>query len=188
MLAGGPTAVGSGTLGGGEGFLYGRRSLARRLVISWPLSNSHIPMTSGGVIIQPEVVVFSWQLLRRRLPTRENLAKRGIIDNGPDTKCVWCPLASESEGHLFGGCNFASIIWHKVFRWFGWDPVVPSDPLDIFQKFCVGSGNGQRIKGLLAVWHSVVWSIWRARNELIFNAIDPVIDDVFDGIIRQSWK
>jgi hypothetical protein len=66
--------------------------------------------------------------------------------------------------------------------------VVPRDPLDIFQKFSVGKGNGKRLKGLLSVWHVVVWSIWKARNDLIFNSFVSAIDEVFDGIIRQSWN
>ncbi|GAU29855.1 hypothetical protein TSUD_379450 [Trifolium subterraneum] len=108
-----------------------------------------------------KVVVFSWQLLRRRLPTRENLGKRGICDNGTDSNCVLCPLELESEGHLFCGCAFASTLWTKIFKWFGLGLVVPSDPLDIFHKFSVGSGKGKRLKGFLAVWHAVVWAIWR---------------------------
>ncbi|MCH90264.1 ribonuclease H protein, partial [Trifolium medium] len=81
-----------------------------------------------------KVIVFSWQLLLRQLPTTKNLAKRGIVDNGSDSNFVLCPMEVENDKHLFGWCAFASTIWHKVFNWFGWGVVVPRDPLDIFQN------------------------------------------------------
>jgi hypothetical protein len=77
---------------------------------------------------------------------------------------------------------------NKVFNWLGWNGLVPRDPIHIFGKFNVGRGNGKRLKGLLAVWHAAVWTIWKTRNDLIFNAKAPVMDDVFQGIILHSWK
>jgi hypothetical protein len=75
-----------------------------------------------------------------------------------------------------------------VYDWLGWNVLVPPDLRHIFEKFNVGRSNGKRLKGLLAVWHAVVWSIWKARNDLIFNDKVPVLEDVFQGIILHSWK
>jgi hypothetical protein len=36
-----------------------------------------------------KVIIFSWQLLLGRLPTKENLAKRGVGGNAPN-HCVCC--------------------------------------------------------------------------------------------------
>ncbi|PNX97262.1 hypothetical protein L195_g020488 [Trifolium pratense] len=94
----------------------------------------------------------------------------------------------ECEGHLFGWCAFASSLWSKVFKWFGWDVAVPRDPLEIFRRFCTGRGSGKILKGLLAVWHVVVGAIWKLRNDLIFNSQVPVVDDVLHRIISTSWK
>jgi hypothetical protein len=135
-----------------------------------------------------KVIVFSWQLLLGRLPTKENLAKRGVVGNGSDSFCVLCPMELECEGHLFGSCAFASALWDKVFYWFDWDGVNPTDPRQTFQKFIMHRGNGKCVKGFIAVWHAVVWAIWKARNDLIFNLKVPVIDDVFHGITMHSWK
>ncbi|PNY12727.1 ribonuclease H [Trifolium pratense] len=135
-----------------------------------------------------KVIVFSWQLLLCRLPIRVNLAKREIVDHDSNSFCVLCPMHLESEGHLFGWCALASSLWSKVFGWFGWDVAVTRDPLEIFRRFCMGRGGGKRLKGLLAVWHVVVWAIWKVRNDLIFNSQVPVVDEVFDRIIATSWK
>jgi hypothetical protein len=117
-----------------------------------------------------------------------NLAKRGLVGDGTNPLCVLCPMEMESEGHLFGSCAFASALWAKVFRWFGWVGEAPRDPQLLFGKFIVRRGNDKCCKGLVAVWHAVVWAIWKARNDLIFNLKVPVIDDVFHGITMHSWK
>jgi hypothetical protein len=43
-------------------------------------------------------------------------------------------------------------------------------------------------KGLSLIWHAFIWSIWRAKNNRIFN--DGVIDleEIFDSIKRISWQ
>jgi hypothetical protein len=135
-----------------------------------------------------KIIVFSWQLLLHRLPTTVNLAKRGVVGGGIDSHCVLCPMELENKSQLFGSCAFASALWGKVFNWFGWNGLVSRDPIHIFVKLNVGRGNGMRLQGLLAVWHAVVWAIWKTRNELIFNVKAPVLEDVFQGIILCSWK
>jgi hypothetical protein len=135
-----------------------------------------------------KITVFSWQLLLQRLPTKVNLAKRRVVEGGVDSLCVLCPMELEKKSHLFGDCAFASALWRKVYNWFGWNVLVPRDFRHIFDKFNVGRSNGKRLKGLLAVWHAVVWSIWKARNDLIFNEKVPVLEDMFQGIILYSWK
>jgi hypothetical protein len=74
-----------------------------------------------------KIIVFSWQLLIQRLPTKLNLAKRGVVEEGVDSFCVLCPMELKKESHLFGVCAFASALWGKVFKWFGWEVLVPRD-------------------------------------------------------------
>ncbi|MCI39373.1 hypothetical protein A2U01_0060604, partial [Trifolium medium] len=66
-----------------------------------------------------KVIVFSWQLVLGRLPTRANLAVRGVFGGDSDPSCVWCPGVREAEHHLFVTCAFASNIWYNFFNWFG---------------------------------------------------------------------
>jgi hypothetical protein len=66
-----------------------------------------------------KVVVFSWQALLGRLPTKENLVKRGISLEGTMVGCVMCGGGRESEDHLFAACSTTWELWSKVHRWFG---------------------------------------------------------------------
>jgi hypothetical protein len=62
-----------------------------------------------------KVIVFIWQFLFRRLPTKANLAIRGVVGDGLESFCSLCPMGLEGEGHLFGSCAFAAALWDKVF-------------------------------------------------------------------------
>ncbi|MCI43174.1 hypothetical protein A2U01_0064411, partial [Trifolium medium] len=60
-----------------------------------------------------------------------------------------------------------------VHMWFGVTSVVPltmssmcESFLKVYRKWKHGT------KGVLLVWHAMVWALWRARNDKIFNAKD----------------
>jgi len=67
--------------------------------------------------IVPLAIICAWTLLLDRLPTRVNLARRGIqVGN------VCCPLCNdgvESTQHLFSTCRVAQSVWDQCERWIG---------------------------------------------------------------------
>ena len=65
----------------------------------------------------PKMIVFSWQLLLKRISTRNNLSQREVFVGGVDAGCVWCNEANEPESHLFLKCELASAIWYGVLKW-----------------------------------------------------------------------
>jgi len=60
--------------------------------------------------------LFAWRLLRNRLPTRDNLARRSILPN-TDIACVANCGTSETTHHLFLGCAISDSVWHYVQIW-----------------------------------------------------------------------
>ncbi|GJU36620.1 RNA-directed DNA polymerase, eukaryota [Tanacetum coccineum] len=62
-----------------------------------------------------KVNVFVWRARLERLPTRDNLAKRGvpIVSN----LCPVCGSFPEDAHHLFFGCDLAKNIFLKICRW-----------------------------------------------------------------------
>jgi hypothetical protein len=134
------------------------------------------------------VVVFTWQLLLGRLSTKGNLFKRGIFFDTQQMDCLWCPSIIESESRLFGTCPFACGLWYKLYKWFGFSSVVHPDSFVFMGMFCLAGGCGKGLKWLLTVWHAMMWTIWRARNEFIFSSKVPLLEECFDTIKRTSWK
>jgi len=82
--------------------------------------------------------------------------------------CVlWC--GAENVSHLFVTCRVVSRVWYDIFRWLGWELVLPRDLLGLFEGYCVFPRRESIMCGFLLIWHSVVWSIWSTRNDLVFS-------------------
>jgi hypothetical protein len=139
----------------------------------------------GGV--PSKVCAFSWQLLLDRIPTRENLWKRRIIQQQNIT-CVMCGTAMESTTHLFLHCPKAATVWYEILNWLGVTSMVPHNLTASFLMLAE-YGKGKRVKICLSlILNSYVWSIWKFRNDCIFNNKAVVIDELIEHVKFQSWK
>jgi hypothetical protein len=135
-----------------------------------------------------KVLAFSWKLVRDRLPTRENLRKRGVVGNGGVTDCVHCNGIPEAAVHLFLHCNFASSVWKAVFRWLGLVLVIPPSLPMLFECFVGVASSKQSKVGFSVIWHATVWSIWRLRNSVIFSNGVSDVEVVVDSVKLLSWR
>jgi hypothetical protein len=128
--------------------------------------------------------VFAWQLLLDTVPTKENLAIRGLILDGEDM-CFLCGVELETAHHLFLHCRFAAAVCCALNRWLGVVVVPPGDVLTSYGML-VGSGRNKKIrKGYSSVWLAFVWVIWKSRNDRIFNNLVVNVDDTVE---RLSWQ
>jgi len=84
-------------------------------------------------------MVFSWQLLLDKIPTRGNLLRHGVPLPEREFGCVLCEAPSESLVHLFIACPVALPVWYQVSRWLGWEFVCP---LGLAQHFLAFTGLG----------------------------------------------
>ena len=82
-----------------------------------------------------KVIVFSWQLLFDRIPTQNNLVRRGVLLPVCGMRCVFCDSPSESAVHLFLSCPAFFLVWYQVSRWSGWELVMPLGLAQQFQAF-----------------------------------------------------
>jgi hypothetical protein len=136
-----------------------------------------------------KVIVFSWQLMMQRLPTRVNLARRGVPGLRENPCCVWCPEERESEVHLFGTCSVALAVWSEIYKWLGLQVAHPSDLCSSFDSFGFPFNVGKkRKKGLIMIWQAVVWAIWKARNACIFDGKVVAVDELVETIKHVSLR
>jgi hypothetical protein len=92
-----------------------------------------------------------WQLLLDRIPTKENLYRRRIIQ-AEEALCLICARAMESANHLFLHCNFAASVLYAINRWLDVLIVLPPDVTTTY-VILVGCGRNRRIrKGFSTVW------------------------------------
>lgn len=134
-----------------------------------------------------KIVLFVWHLFRDRLPTKDNLFRRGVI--GADLRmCVSGCGSLETSSHLLFHCNTFGYFWYYIYRWFGISSATPYSVTDHFTQFIYAAGGakaGQSIMQML--WFATVWKIWKERNNMIFNAKECSIIQVVDKIKSLSF-
>lgn len=82
--------------------------------------------------IPSKVSTFAWKYILSRLPTRDQLKKRGILVDDRDICYVFCFNAMENPNHLFVSCPYTSRIWNKVGTWMGNPVTLLNDELKNF--------------------------------------------------------
>ncbi|GKV05277.1 hypothetical protein SLEP1_g17307 [Rubroshorea leprosula] len=124
-------------------------------------------------LIPNKISAFSRQLLQDKIPTKLNLHKRGTIQALEDCKCALCGKEAENTSHLFIHCNFAWHLWNDCFKWWGLIHVLDKDCWKVFQQHPNPLRRAKWKEGWECIWFGIVWTIWLARNEKIFQEKEP---------------
>ncbi|CAA7040352.1 unnamed protein product [Microthlaspi erraticum] len=112
----------------------------------------------------PKLKVFLWKVVQEALPSGENLLNRGILENACCTHCG----DLETTEHLFFHCKYAKEVWSLA-------PLSTTINPNLFQTFALTLKDSKAWLALpptragagpLFPW--IVWAIWKARNQLIF--------------------
>jgi hypothetical protein len=142
-------------------------------------SNLHSPALLWKGFAPPKIDVFIWLLLNGSVCTKDFLAKRRII-NYEDALCPFCCKEIETIHHLFHLCPTSWSLWGRLFRWFGCVGCLPKDPNHNLQEWSgLLKGNFQR-QAITLLCKGLYWSIWIARNNMIFDSKTPDWDVIFD--------
>jgi hypothetical protein len=120
--------------------------------------------------VSPKILVFWWKVLNNAVASKENLWVR--LKKGSPT-CPRCSNELESIEYLLFRCEFAKQVWSHFPAWPSFGLAKISATLIWFND-CAGSSNFST-SGLDTLM-VVSWSIWKARNKLIFEeVVTPVI-------------
>ncbi|KAE8701523.1 leghemoglobin C2-like [Hibiscus syriacus] len=116
-------------------------------------------------LVPPRVETFLWQLSHQKVAVRMELMKRGVT-LGEDTLCPFCNLCEESVQHLFLFCQVSWELWNKLICYWGISLAFPLDPPSLLSSWSDLRPSSVIWKFIPGV---VLWSIWRIRNEIIFD-------------------
>jgi hypothetical protein len=109
-----------------------------------------------------KIKIFMWFLNNKVLLTKDNLLKRSWKGC---SKCVFCG-EQETVEHLFITCPFARLVWRTID--FAFDLPPPVNITNMFGNWL--NGVNRQLKGQIRIGVSAVcWSIWRYRNDVVFN-------------------
>ena len=107
--------------------------------------------------------------------TADRLALRGL----PHPEL--CPLCDQEEKniqHLLVGCVFARHFWLELLQFFGLATLAPQldEPsFDVWWDRSALMVSGDTRKGLNSLVILGAWTIWKVRNDCVFNGATPSI-------------
>ncbi|GLT86737.1 hypothetical protein SLE2022_048560 [Rubroshorea leprosula] len=133
-----------------------------------------------GAQVPSKVSAFSWQLLLDRIPTKVNLAKRGVVDGNQNINCVWCDSSPEHTDHLFLSCNTSFKLWTRCLSWWGVHYALGNTCMDVSCQHIWFKGPKILRKSWNILWFAIVWTIWLSRNETTFQL------DLENGRVRSG--
>jgi len=134
-----------------------------------------------------KVVLFAWRLFRDRVPTKDNLLRRGVINYDSRTCVAGCDLA-ESSPYLFLHCTILGSVLHLIYSWIGVSLTTPFSVPDHFHQFSFSSGIGIKRRSILQViWYALVWEIWKERNNRLFKGKECPVRQVVERIKAISY-
>jgi len=127
-----------------------------------------------------KVVIFAWRMFRDRLPTKDNLLRRHVI-NVDAQSCVGECGEMETSPRLFLHGDFFGSVWNFILRWLGINSVMSCDVSSHFNQFSFIGGAAKSKQYILqAIWFATVWQIWKERNNRVFNDKNCTLQQVVD--------
>lgn len=141
------------------------------------------------------VQCFTWMVKLGKIKTGDFLLSVGIIQQQQQALCKFCGVWMESINHSFLHCPSVWSVWCLLLDWWGTQWVTPSnvDSLFLWWRSC-------RIKNnLRMIWNCIplatLWSIWKMRNEFIFQNKGLNWEELADLIklrvafwVKSKWK
>jgi hypothetical protein len=115
--------------------------------------------------IPPSRAFISWRFLHNKLPTEDNLKKRGCIIV---SICCFCKQSEETSLHIFLRCAITGQLWLWLMK--GTDYIL--DLSSIQSLHLINS----------AIVH-IIWSIWIERNNRCFSNKHCSISFLFHTIL-----
>nr|XP_043619869.1 uncharacterized protein LOC122591684 [Erigeron canadensis] len=152
--------------------MFGRESLIDRF--HW---NSWVPM---------KVNMVAWRANINRLPTKDNIVRRNIILSSD--LCVFCGESTETVEHVLHSCPFTQAVWEQICLWNQISSFFAFGVCDLWKihQFHPHPRTKNRKKALYAVILVTVWSVWKARNDVVFNRLQPRTSTVLEEIKALS--
>lgn len=135
-----------------------------------------------------KVVGHAWRLLWNRLPTKDNLVRRKILQQHDDTRCVFCSSKEENARHVFFECSISYSVWMEIMKWFNITTALDSSVASNLSSFAQNF-RGKRGKLIATcLWLGVVWLLWKWRNDTIFRNLEFSNIKFIEEIKTSTWS
>ena len=105
---------------------------------------------------------------------------------GPE-KCLVCDV-HESTDHIFFQCPLAVFLWSFLRDCLGW-PRSPTSCSSLFLEI-LEHCQGKKQMVTLFICAGALWSIWKSRNEMVFNKVlSSPVELVYKTLmLTKTWR
>ncbi|KAH1266004.1 putative mitochondrial protein [Glycine max] len=105
-----------------------------------------------------------------------------------DTSCPLCGNAQEEVDHLFFNCEMTLGLWWESMSWNQMVGPIASSPAAHFIQFCEGYAIGQNQSHRYGWWVALTNSIWKHRNQVVFEGNHFQPSKVMDDALFLNWS
>ena len=136
-------------------------------------------------IATPRAQTTAWRILLDRLPTKNNLIRRGVIISSP--LCVFCQATDESTQDLFCECAHTQRVWSLCYKWIGVVLAQHNELKCHFETFHLMQFTSKQNQLWKSMWVAIVRCILDQRNNIIFKQGVPDAEEIFHSAQLVSW-
>lgn len=144
-----------------------------------------LPSLLWDNVAPPKVQFLGWLIWKGRVKTTDFLQRIGVLSSSVSNVCPFCKAEPESLNHIFLLCRGIWESWNDLLLWWDMNWVTPVAVVDLLHWWM-----GFKCKKIIRqLWNLVplamLWSIWKMRNDCIFNGCTPNLQD-FSGFVK--WR
>ncbi|KAJ9538095.1 hypothetical protein OSB04_030828 [Centaurea solstitialis] len=111
--------------------------------------------------------VHLWRVMNNRLPTMDNLIKRGVLVNSDG--CKFCISNQESADHVFAACSTTKTVSAYLSNWVNWWPTSARSISDLWESIDSGSSGSLDRMIRRTIGAAFFWVLWNQRNNKTFS-------------------
>lgn len=140
--------------------------------------------------IPNKVAFLLWRAFKDRLPTKDNLVRRNVIDHNADLLCCFCHLHGETAQHIFLTCPMIWQLWLQCHSWMlpSMSTILSASLESHFNQFS-GLGRSKSATEFgQVIWSALIFCIWKSRNNNIFRKSQIVHSSLIEDVTFHAWS
>ncbi|KAF5936254.1 hypothetical protein HYC85_027383 [Camellia sinensis] len=125
---------------------------------------------------------------KNRIKTSVFLQRIGVLHNNVSTLCVFCKAVNETVDHVMVSCPFVWNVWAEMLNWWDVQGALPGSVEVLilwWDEECFSNKERKIWRGIPLV---VLWSVWKLRNDVVFNASNPSLAELCEVIKVRVCK
>ncbi|KAL9686643.1 hypothetical protein QQ045_031036 [Rhodiola kirilowii] len=136
----------------------------------------------------PKVEMLVWRLYHDSLPTKDNLARKGVLNASHNLNCDLCNHQLESADHVLLQCKWSWSLWTWCIRWWGSYWVAPHTMKALLQGWVIPGTTKTYKRFWKTLSYAIIWTIWEERIKRCFSDQRRTVEEAGEVVItRLAW-